>query len=333
MKRFGSVIVGLAVFGVSATTAFAQSTLTPEWARTQEVQALHQQGAPATVPLTQAAAPLVPVSGPVSGAPVSRAGTPSQTARLNQQSYAVSTAPADAGFGPAIDFQSDYPTDRFASANARTPAFAATSRSDLWREGERYTDRLRVTTHGTLRRADGSPLPPTLHDDNADFAVDGYDFTYTRGWPVARGYTASGLEVSLTPHAGIGVGDEGGSAEAGATLKIGSDIERLVPRGSSAFGQRSRWYVYAAGSGRAVGYNFARNRDGDYLRSGMSQERSSSFLGDASIGVAMRRGDMQTSFGVVYRELKADGIHSGTGIDREVAEGLVAFQFSIRPER
>ncbi len=332
MKRFGSVIVGLAVFGVSAIPAFAQSTLTPEWARAQEIQALQQPTSPAPHPIIQAAAPLVPASGPVSGAPVGRAGTPSQTARLNQQSYAVSTAPASAGFGPAIDFQSDYPTDRFAPTSPRASAFAATSRSDLWREGEGYTDRLRVTTHGALRRADGSPLPPTLHDDS-DFAVDGYDVTYTRGWPVARGYTASGLEVSLTPHAGVGVGDEGGSAEAGATLKIGSDIERLVPRGSRAFGQRSRWYVYAAGSGRAVGYNFARNRDGDYLRSGMSQERSSSFLGDASVGVAMRRGDMQTSFGVVYRELKADGIHSGTGIDREVSEGLVAFQFSIRPER
>ncbi|WP_225896887.1 lipid A-modifier LpxR family protein [Brevundimonas goettingensis] len=331
MKRFGCVIVGLAVFGVSATSAFAQSTLTPEWARAQEIQALKVQVSPAPTPATHAAAPLVPVSGPVSGAPVSGAGTPSQMARLNQQSYAVSNAPAAADFGPAIDFQSAYPTDRFAPAAERASPFAATSRSDVWREGDGYTDRLRVTTHGTLRRADGSPLPATLHDES-DFAVDGYDVSYTRGWPVARGYTASGLEVSLTPHAGIGVGDEGGSAEAGATLKIGSDIERLVPRGSSAFGERSRWYVYAAGSGRAVGYNFARNRDGDYTRSGMSQERGSSFLGDASIGVAMRRGDMQTSFGVVYRELKADGIHSGTGIDREVSEGLVAFQFSIRPE-
>jgi hypothetical protein len=331
LKRFGSVIVGLAAFGVSATTAFAQSTLTPEWARAQEVQALHTQTT-GLAPTQHLAAPLVPVSGPVSGAPVGRStGTPSETARLNQQSYAVSTAPAGAGFGPAVDFQSDFPTDRFASASEqRASAFAATSRSDVWREGEGYTERLRVTTRGTLRRADGSPLPATLHDDS-DFAVDGYDVSYTRGWPVARGYTASGLEVSLTPHAGIGVGDEGGSAEAGATLKIGSDVERLVPKGSSAFGQRSRWYVYAAGSGRAVGYNFARNRDGDFTRSGVSQDRGS-FLGDASVGVAMRRGDMQTSFGVVYRELKADGVHGGTGIDRDVSEGLVAFQFSIRPE-
>jgi len=335
LKRIGCVFVGVALLGVSATTAFAQSTLTPEWARAQEIQALQQQQhAPAALPLSAnpaAPATLVAATAPVSGAPVGRAGTPSQTARLNQQSYAAPIAPA-AGFGPAIDFQSDYPTNRYAPASERASPFAATSRSDLWREGEGYMDRLRVTTHGTLRRADGSPLPATLHDDS-DFAVDGYDVTYTRGWPVARGYTASGLEVSLTPHAGIGVGDEGGSAEAGATLKIGSDIERLVPRGTSAFGQRSRWYVYAAGSGRAVGYNFARNRDGDYLRSGMSQERSASFLGDASIGVAMRRGDMQTSLGVVYRELKADGIHSGTGIDRDVSEGLVAFQFTIRPER
>jgi hypothetical protein len=318
LKRFGSVIIGVTMLGVSAIPALAQSNLTPEWARAQEVQALHHP-APASSALARTAGPSI---GPVAT---------TDTTRLNQQGYAVSTASATAGFGPVIDFQSDYPTSRFAASGERASAFAATSRSDVWREGDGYTDRLRLTTHGTLRRADGSPLPATLRDQN-DFNVDGYDVTYTRGWPAAKGYTASGLEVSLTPHAGIGVGDEGGLAEAGATLKIGSDIERLVPRGSREFGQRSRWYVYAAGSGRAVGYNFARNRDGDFTRSGVSQDRGS-FLGDASVGVAMRRGDMQTSFGVVYREIKAEGMRGGEGIDRDVSEGLVAFQFSIRPER
>ncbi|HEX8471617.1 MAG TPA: lipid A-modifier LpxR family protein [Brevundimonas sp.] len=243
----------------------------------------------------------------------------------------MSTAPEGREFGPVIDFQSDYPADRFSPAKERMSPFAATSRSDIWREGEGYTDRLRLTAHGDLRRADGAPVPPTLQEQS-DFRPDSYDVTYTRGWPAARGYTPSGLEVSLTPHAGVGIGDQGGLAEAGATLKIGSDLARLVPRGSREFGERSRWYVYAASSGRAVGYNFARNRDGDFTRSGVSQDRGT-FLGDASIGVAMRRGDMQTSFGVVYREIKAKGMRGGEGIDRDVSEGLVAFQFSIRPER
>ena len=83
-------------------------------------------------------------------------------------------------------------------------------------------------------------------------------------------------------------------------------------------------------TGRA---NFARTRDGDYTRSGYTQDKGS-FLGDASIGVAYRKGDMQTSFGVVYREIDAGkGLRGMNGLDTDVSEGLLAFQLSIRPGR
>lgn len=244
------------------------------------------------------------------------------TARLNRQgSFDVSP---DRAFGPALEFATDY------TPIAAPSPFAATTTHDVWREGEGYADRFRLRQRGELRRADGSPLPLTPLDEAA-FDADGYDLSYSRGWPVARGYTASGLEVTLTPHAGVGVGDRGGRAEAGATLTIGADVDGMVPEGAEAFGERARWYVYAAGSGTAVGYNFARNRDGDYARSGVSRD-SGSFLGDASIGVAMRRGHVQGSFGLVYRELEAEGLRGGEGFDRDVSEGLVAFQLSIKPE-
>ncbi|MBB5747352.1 lipid A-modifier LpxR family protein [Brevundimonas variabilis] len=245
------------------------------------------------------------------------------TARLNQQDT-LQIDPARA-FGPAISLDAvrDLPSDR-------SQAWAVSTRRDVWHEGTTFTDRLSLTTRGELRRADGSPLPVTPLDAAALDMAD-YDVRFVRGWPVARGYTASGLEVSLTPHAGIGVGSRGGSAEAGATLRIGGDLGKVVPEGSEAFGERARWYVYAAGSGTAVGYNFARNRDGDFARSGVSRD-SGSFLGDASIGVALRKGDMQGSFGVVYREIEAEGLRGGEGFDRDVAEGLVAFQLSIKPE-
>lgn len=249
------------------------------------------------------------------------------TARLNRQP-GFDTA-AGRAFGPAIEPATDLDAPDFAATEPRN-GFAATTTHDVWHEGDGYSDRLRLRTRGLLRRADGSPLPLTS-PDAAAFDADGYDLTYTRGWPVARGYTASGLEVSLTPYAGIGVGDRGGRAEAGATLKIGSDLDDMVPQGTAAFGERARWYLYAAGSGTAVGYNFARNRDGDYARSGVSRD-TGAFLGDASIGVALRRGDMQGSFGIVYRELEAEGLRGGEGFDRDVSEGLVAFQLSIKPE-
>ena len=247
----------------------------------------------------------------------------SRTAVLNgQAAFAVA---AETAFGAPIAFSADY------APLERVEPFAATSRRDVWREGVGYSDRLRLTSRGALRRADGSPVPPTPLD-RAEFEVDGYDVSFTRGFTAARAYTASGLEISLTPHAGVGVGDRGTSAEAGATLKIGSDLERMVPEGAAAFGQRARWYLYAAGSGRAVGYNFARNRDGDFARSGVSHD-SGSFLGDASVGVAFRKGDVQTSFGLVYREIEAEGLlGGGKDFDDDVSEGLVAFQLSIKPE-
>lgn len=248
--------------------------------------------------------------------------TASITMQLNRQ--AGFNVAAGREFGPALEFAADY-----APLASESP-FAATTTRDVWREGPGFSDRLRLRQRGELRRADGSPLPLTPLDQAA-FDADSYDLSYTRGWPVARGYTASGLEVTLTPHAGVGVGDRGGRAEAGATLTIGQNADGMVPEGMEAFGERARWYLYAAGSGTAIGYNFARNRDGDYVHSGVSRD-SGSFLGDASIGVAMRRGHVQGSFGLVYRELEAEGLRGDEGFDRDVTEGLVAFQLSIKPE-
>ena len=74
----------------------------------------------------------------------------------------------------------------------------------------------------------------------------------------------------------------------------------------------------------------ARTRDGDYARSGYSRDEGA-FLGDASIGVAYRRGAMQGSLGVVYREIETEGVNFGPDVDTDVDEGLIAFQFSIRP--
>lgn len=231
------------------------------------------------------------------------------------------TAEPDAAFGAPVQFNDV----------ARLSVDQGELRQEAWFAGDGFTDRLRITTTGELRRADGSPVPPRALDPVA-FSGESYDVTYTRGWTAAKGRTASGLEVSLTPHAGFGVGSDGPSAEAGATLRIGENLDRLAPNGDEAFGERPRWYLYAAGSKRAVGYNFARTRDGDFARSGVSQD-AGSYLGDASIGVAYRRGAVQSSFGVVYREIEAKGLRGYQGIRTDVSEGLVAFQLTIRPPR
>ena len=242
------------------------------------------------------------------------------TAQLNQQPRF--DADADRAFGPALELTDQAPD--------RAHPFAVATRRDVWHHGAGFTDRLSLDTRGQLRRADGVPLPATF-GDAAEVEVEAYDLRYVRGWEAARGRTANGLDVSFIPHAGIGVGSRGNTAEAGATLRIGGDIGDRVREGAKAFGERPRWYIYAAGSGTAVGYNFARTRDGDFTRSGMTRDEGA-FLGDASIGVALRKGAMQGSFGIVYREIEAEGLRGGEGFDRDVAEGLVAFQLSIKPE-
>lgn len=215
---------------------------------------------------------------------------------------------------------------RFEAAEPASPWVAATR--DVWAESDDHIDRFSVRVSGPLRALGGAPLPDAR--PGAGPEADTVDFSFARLWPSAVGRTASGLEVSLTPHAEIGMGDGGASLEAGATLRIGRGLERLAPDGSEVFGDRPRWYVYAAGSGRAVGYNFARNRDGAYARSGYSQD-DGVFLGDAQLGVAVRRGSMQSSIGLVYRELDPGAVRNARGMDTDVSEGLFAFQFSIRP--
>lgn len=271
----------------------------------------------AVAPTTVFAMPQTMVEGSVAARGGDAVRFEDAAARLDSR-LPFSTEP-DAAFGAPVQFNDV----------ARLNADEGELRQEAWFAGDGFTDRLRIVTTGELRRADGSPLPPRALDPAA-FSGESYDVTYTRGWTAAKGRTASGLEVSLTPHAGFGVGSDGPSAEAGATLRIGEGLDRLAPNGDEAFGERPRWYLYAAGSKRAVGYNFARTRDGDFARSGVSQD-AGAYLGDASIGVAYRRGAVQSSFGVVYREIEAKGLRGYQGINTDVSEGLVAFQLTIRP--
>ena len=100
------------------------------------------------------------------------------TAQLNRQAEFNVAAGRD--FGPAVEFAAD-----FTPVEARNP-FAATTTRDVWHEADGYSDRLRLRARGELRRADGSPVPPTPMDA-AMFDADGYEVSYTRGWTTARG--------------------------------------------------------------------------------------------------------------------------------------------------
>lgn len=202
-----------------------------------------------------------------------------------------------------------------------------------WRTGEvvlpghdpARIDRLRLTTGGALLGPGGAPLRFGTPDAGT-FEADRFDVAYLRDWPGAVRLSGNGYELDVTPRAGLSVGSDGGGAEAGATVRFGEALQDrlggLVKDGQS-FGERSRWYLFAAASGRAVGYNFLRSGQG-WRRSGMSTDEGY-YVGDAQAGVAWRKGDVQASFGYVHREIKI--------YDREQEDGFVAFQLSIKPER
>jgi hypothetical protein len=172
----------------------------------------------------------------------------------------------------------------------------------------------------------------------AGLVDDRIDVTLTRRWPGAVSFrTERGIEFDVAPHAGLGVGSAGGQAEGGAMLTVSKSreqqaLERLRDLGvqdGSSFGDKGRWYLFAAASGRAVGLNMLKGENG-WDRAGWTTDPTGALVGDAQVGVGWRKGDMQSSFGVIHREVK--GKHMVFG-QKTHDDTVAAFTFSFRPQR
>jgi len=197
--------------------------------------------------------------------------------------------------------------------------------------GAATVDQLRVSVGGAVRAPGGAPLNLA----HGQYEAQAYEVALTRDWPAALEFGGKGFGVDLTPHAGVGVGNLGGSAEAGATLRLmqrdATAAERLRAlglRSGSAFGEQGRWYLFAAASGRAVGLNMLHNDTG-WDRAGWTTDATSALIGDAQLGVGWRKGAVQSSLGYIHREVK--GQHMLWGVDPK-ADSMVAFSLSIRPQ-
>ena len=201
-------------------------------------------------------------------------------------------------------------------------------------------DSLRMSVGGVARGAGGLVLarPDSLLDPDAE----AFDVTYTRGWPSALKFKTGDYALDVSPHAGVGMSNAGGSAEAGAMIQFGQDVdsrvrERLNGLGiktvdGSSFGNRGRWYLFAAASGRAVGLNMLRDSQGDFRRANWSTDPASALIGDAQAGVGWRKGAMQASFGYLHREIKPSSSASLKGMDNR-DDDMVAFSLSFKPRR
>jgi hypothetical protein len=196
---------------------------------------------------------------------------------------------------------------------------------------------VRVGANDTVRLSVGEvqAAPVTSALRQGPYRQDSFDLSYSRAWPDALQFSGRGYDVAVSPHAGLGFGNRGGSAEAGAMLRLEpgkGEVDRLRDLGvqdGAEFGDAGRWYLFAAASGRAVGLNMTRTEDGGWGQSGWSTDKTSKLIGDGQLGVGFRKGAMQAAFGYVYREIKVQ--NGPLGADNDVSDSMAAFSLSIRP--
>lgn len=197
----------------------------------------------------------------------------------------------------------------------------------------RAVDSVRMSVASVASTGQTRPLS-LVHPGEESFEDRDVDVTVTRGWPAAVKLDGGKYALDVTPHAGVGFGGAGGSAEAGATVRLSKKsvedrvTDTLGLRDGREMGNRGRWYVFAAASGQAVGMNMLRGQDGDWSRAGLTTDNSSKLVGDGQAGVAWRKGPMQASFGYVHRKIRAKDQIMGMATQKDE---MLAFSFSLKP--
>jgi hypothetical protein len=245
---------------------------------------------------------------------------------------------AEAAFAPKTSFKDADPI----GAVLDRESFTARGDPVRWSSGEMQlsrpsaagpVDSLRFSVGGDLHSPSGLPIDPA----RAQFEAQAYEVSVIRNWPAALSFDTPAFDVDLSPHAGVGITSYGGSAEAGATLRLSQRVgDRAVAglksmgvREGATLGGQGRWYLFAAASGRAVGLNMLRGETG-WDRGGWTTDPTSTLIGDAQVGVGWRKGPIQTSLGYLHREIK--GQHMLWGQDTR-EDSVVALSLSIKPQR
>ena len=154
-------------------------------------------------------------------------------------------------------------------------------------------------------------------------------------------FSGGAYEFALVPQGAVNASDSGSSAQAGAMLRVGTDIQDKVMTGldrlgmhtvsSASLQDRNRFYLFAAYSGREVGLNFGRGAQGGMQKLGWSADGASTLVSDGQIGMGWRKGGMQASVGYVHRDVNANDAGFGNVGMQKLSDNMVAFTFSLRP--
>jgi len=246
---------------------------------------------------------------------------------------AQSVAP-EAMPGPTPNLTNDLALQSLSHAALKNAAFAESAATTVWQSSEmRLSNRAEGPVDSLRINVGSTPYVPGLAPEK-----DRFDVSLVRSWPAAVSFRSEKLAFDIAPHAGVGVSSFGGTrAEGGATLTVSKSrgeqaMEQLRDMGvkdGTSFGDRGRWYLFAAASGQAVGLNMLHGENG-WDRAGWSMDSSGALVGDAQVGVGWRKGDLQSSFGVIHREVK--GRHMVWG-QQTRNDTVAAFTLSLRPQR
>ena len=240
--------------------------------------------------------------------------------------YSVPSSSSPSSIAPQDSMQSLFdqstPSSDAAPVDWRSTQVPLSSNSKL---------RVSVANAETAPGVAGVPLMRAAAEPQA------YEISVVHDWPSAVAFNTRNFGVAVTPHAAVGVTPYGGLAEAGARVELSQRKDDAAKRGLNAigvgdgsrFGDKGRWYLFAAASGRAVGLNMLHGDTG-WDRAGWTTDQSSTLVGDAQVGVGWRKGSMQTSFGVLHREVKGEHLYWGTATKPDTVAGVT---FAIRPPR
>jgi hypothetical protein len=136
-------------------------------------------------------------------------------------------------------------------------------------------------------------------------------------WPIGgppagvRGRTFSARNAAAPP-----------TPRADSLIDTHALLVRLGPKPADA--KRGRWFVFAAGSGKAFGLNLIRDPVAGWRQAGWSVERLAEF-GKVQLGLGWRKGATQMSVAASRREIGA------YGLSRE--DTVFGLSFSLKPGR
>ena len=206
-------IAGLSVLAVATAQAQPTRPIKPSSASDRASSAPHKVQ-PSFIVDTRAGAPVDLGVHTVRPASVGFAEAPAtKAARASDPTFALSPAGA---YGDAALLDANRYYEGRGAVSYRSDAFVVGERAHT-------VDSVRVSVASVASAGQTRPLSLVRPDEDS-FEDRDVDVTVTRGWPAAVSVGAGKYALDVTPHAGLGFGGAGGSAEAGATVRFGKKM-------------------------------------------------------------------------------------------------------------